>query len=131
ARDETARFRSLVHNAAAITMLVSGAGHIDSVSAALTRMLGHDPEHVEHLPLVDLASEPDRPALTAALAKAARGATAVQPTVVVANLPFELSIVNLVDDPTVGGFVVTAHDISARIAVELELRTALSLLKAT
>jgi diguanylate cyclase (GGDEF)-like protein len=31
----------------------------------------------------------------------------------------------------VGGFVVTAHDISARIAMELELRTALSLLKAT
>jgi diguanylate cyclase (GGDEF)-like protein/PAS domain S-box-containing protein len=139
ARDETARFRSLVHNAAAITMLVSGSGHIDSVSAALTRMLGHDPEHVEHLPLVDLASEPDRPALAATLAEAARGATAMQPAVVVANLrhrdgtdlPFELSIVNLVDDPTVCGFVVTAHDISARIAVELELRTALSLLKAT
>ena len=40
-------------------------------------------------------------------------------------------IVNLVDEPTVGGFVVTAHDISARIAMEVELRTALSLLKAT
>jgi diguanylate cyclase (GGDEF)-like protein/PAS domain S-box-containing protein len=139
ARDETARFRSLVHNAAAITMLVSESGHIDSVSAALTRMLGHDPEHVEHLPLVELASEPDRPALAAALAGAAQGATAMHPAVVVANLrhrdgtdlPFELSIVNLVDDPTVGGFVVTAHDISARIAMELELRTALSLLKAT
>ena len=139
ARDETARFRSLVHNAAAITMLVSGAGHIDSVSAALTRMLGHDPEHVENLPLADLASESDRPALAAALAWAAHGATAVHPVVVGVNLrrregddlPFELSIVNLLDEPTVGGFVVTAHDISARTAVELELRTALSLLQAT
>ena len=139
ARDETARFRSLVHNAAVITMLVSESGNIDSVSAALTRMLGHDPEHVEKLPLADLASESDRPALAAALVEAARGATAAHPAVVVANLrhrdgadlPFELSIVNLVDDPTVGGFVVTAHDISARIAMELELRTALSLLKAT
>ena len=45
--------------------------------------------------------------------------------------PFELSIVNLVDEPTVGGFVVTAHDISARVAVEVELRATLSLLKAT
>jgi diguanylate cyclase (GGDEF)-like protein len=102
-------------------------------------MLGHDPEHVEKLPVADLASESDRPALAAALVEAARGATAAHPAVVVANLrhrdgadlPFELSIVNLVDDPTVGGFVVTAHDISARIAMELELRTALSLLKAT
>ncbi|MGA2306566.1 MAG: EAL domain-containing protein [Acidimicrobiales bacterium] len=139
ARDETARFRSLVHNAAAITMLVSPRGHIDSVSAALTRMLGHDPEHVENLPLADLASEPDRPALAAALAEAAQGATAVHPVVVVVrlrrrdgeDLPFELSIVNLVDEPTVGGFVVTAHDISARIAMEVELRATLSLLKAT
>ena len=46
-------------------------------------------------------------------------------------MPFELSIVNLLDEPTVGGFVVTAHDISARTAMELELRTALSLLQAT
>jgi diguanylate cyclase (GGDEF)-like protein/PAS domain S-box-containing protein len=139
ARDETARFRSLVHNAAAITMLVSERGRIDSVSAALTRILGHDPEHVENLPLADLASETDRPALAAALAWAARGATAVHPVVVGVKLrrhegeevPFELSIVNLLDEPTVGGFVVTAHDISARTAMELELRTALSLLQAT
>jgi diguanylate cyclase (GGDEF)-like protein/PAS domain S-box-containing protein len=139
ARDETARFRSLVHNAAAITMLVSEAGHIDSVSAALTRILGHDPEHVENLPLADLATEADRPALAAALAWAAHGATAVHPVVVGVKLrrregddrPFELSIVNLLDEPTVGGFVVTAHDISARTAMELELRTALSLLQAT
>ena len=139
ARDETARFRSLVHNAAAITMLVSERGHIDSVSAALTRILGHDPEHVENLPLADLASETDRPALAAALAWAAHAATAVHPVVVGVKLrrregedvPFELSIVNLLDEPTVGGFVVTAHDISARTAMELELRTALSLLQAT
>jgi diguanylate cyclase (GGDEF)-like protein/PAS domain S-box-containing protein len=139
ARDETARFRSLVHNAAVITMLVSESGHIDSVSAALTRLLGHDPEHVENLPLADLACEADRPALAAALAQAAHGATAAQPVVVevglrrheAGNLPFELSIVNLVDEPTVGGFVVTAHDISARTVMELELRTALSLLQAT
>jgi diguanylate cyclase (GGDEF)-like protein/PAS domain S-box-containing protein len=139
ARDETARFRSLVHNAAAITMLVPEAGNIGSVSAALTRVLGHDPEHVENLPLTDLACEADRPALAAALARATHGATAVHPVVVGVSLrrregedvPFELSIVNLVDEPTVGGFVVTAHDISARTAVELELRNALSLLKAT
>ena len=47
------------------------------------------------------------------------------------TVPFELSLVNLLDDPTVGGFVVSAHDISARVAAELELRKTLSLLTAT
>ncbi len=46
-------------------------------------------------------------------------------------VPFELTIVNLLDDPTVGGFLVSAHDITARAAAELELRHALSVLTAT
>jgi len=140
AHDEVARFRSLVHHATAITMLVTADGSIESVSGALTRMLGWDPERVESMPLVDIAAESDRPAVRVALKRAAAGATAAHPVVIEAQLlrhdaggalPFELSFVNLIDEPTVGGFIVTAHDISARAAVELELRTALSLLKAT
>jgi len=140
ARDEVARFRSLVHNAAVITMLVSSSGHIDSVSAALTRMLGYDPELVENIPLADLVAEEDRPALGMAMARASSGATAANPVIVEVGLlrhdametvPFELSFVNLMHDPTVDGYVVTAHDISARQAAELELRTTLSLLQAT
>jgi diguanylate cyclase (GGDEF)-like protein/PAS domain S-box-containing protein len=140
AHDEVARFRSLVHHATAITMLVTADGYIESVSGALTRMLGWDPERVERMPLVDIADESDRPALRVALERAAAGATAAHPVVIGAQLlrhdgggalPFELSFVNLVDEPTVGGFIVTAHDTSARVAVEQELRNALSLLKAT
>jgi diguanylate cyclase (GGDEF)-like protein/PAS domain S-box-containing protein len=140
AHDEVARFRSLIHHAAAITMLVTADGYIESMSGALTRMLGWDPERVEHMALVDIVAESDRPALRVALERARGGATAVHPVVVGTQilrhdggdaLPFELSFVNLIDEPTVGGFIVTAHDISARAAVELELRTALSLLKAT
>src|SRR5690349_5493045 len=37
AHGEEARFRSLVHNAGAITMLVSAEGIVESVSAAITR----------------------------------------------------------------------------------------------
>ncbi len=47
------------------------------------------------------------------------------------SLPFELSIVNLIDDPTVGGYVVTGHDVTERRVADHELRTALSLLQAT
>ena len=46
-------------------------------------------------------------------------------------VPFELTLVNLIDDPTVGGLVVTAHDVSERAAADRELRNALSLLQAT
>ncbi len=46
-------------------------------------------------------------------------------------VPFELTIVNLIDDPTVGGLIVTAHDVSAQVESDRELRHALSLLQAT
>ncbi len=140
ARDEIAMFRMLVHNAATITMLVSPSGHINSASGALTRMLGHDPELVENELLTDLVMQEDRPKLASAIEDALRGATATQPEVVEVHLlrhnsddavPFELTLVNLVDDPTVGGLVVTAHDVSERAATDRELRNALSLLQAT
>jgi diguanylate cyclase (GGDEF)-like protein/PAS domain S-box-containing protein len=140
AGDEVATFRSLVHNGAAITMLVSAEGLVESASGALTRMLGHDPELVEHRPLAELVDEADRPALADALERAARGASASLPVTTSVQLtrhgrgspvPFELSIVNLLDDPTVHGYVVTAHDIRARAAVERELHDTLSLLTAT
>ena len=127
AHNEVDRFRSLVHNAATITMLVSSQGEIECTSAALTRMLGHDPEHVEYMPLTGIVSDDDRPALDAAMERAARDATVAHPVMVEVHLrrhegtetvPFELSIVNLLDDPTVGGYVITAHDIRARVAVE-------------
>jgi diguanylate cyclase (GGDEF)-like protein/PAS domain S-box-containing protein len=46
-------------------------------------------------------------------------------------LPFELAFVNLIDDPTVGGYVVTGHDITDRQLADFEVRKALSLQKAT
>ena len=140
ARDEIAMFRMLVHNSATITMLVSPSGHVNSASGALTRMLGHDPELVENEPLSDLVVEEDRPKLTGAIYRALKGATATAPEVVEVLLrrhdsddvvPFELTLVNLVEDPTVGGLVVTAHDVSERATKDRELRSTLSLLQAT
>ena len=122
ASDEDGRFRSLVHNAASILMLLDPAGRIQSVSAAITRVLGHDQELVEGRPLVELAASPDRGGLAAALARAIDTPSWNRaPTVVEVDLlrrggtetvPFELCIVNLLDDPTVGGMVVSGHDIT-------------------
>ena len=47
------------------------------------------------------------------------------------TVPFELAIVNLTDDPTVRGYVVSGHDVTSRAHAELELRKTLSLLTAT
>jgi PAS domain S-box-containing protein len=140
ARSEEARFRTLVQNAAAMTLLVSPSGVVDSVSGALSRMLGHDPELVEQRPLAELVTKADRGALKAALDRASEGASASNPVIVEVGMlkhaseefvPFELSLVNLLDDPIVGGFVVSAHDITERVTAEREVRETLSLLAAT
>ncbi|HEY5096917.1 MAG TPA: diguanylate cyclase, partial [Acidimicrobiales bacterium] len=138
--DQDARLRSLVQNSAAITMLVSADGCIQSASGALTRILGQDPELVEGLPLADLVVAEDRPALAGAVERASRGASVAGPVKVllslvrhgnIGTLPFELAIVNLIDDPTVGGYVVTGHDVTDQQLADLRLRKALSLLQAT
>src|SRR3984957_7334972 len=114
ARGEEARFRSLVQNSAAVTMLVSRSGHVDSVSGALTRLLGHDPELVERKPLAEIVLPDDHAALYEALELAGLGASAANPVTVEVPLlrhtredfvPVEPASVNLLDDPTGGGFV--------------------------
>ena len=122
ASDEVGKFRAIVHNAASIIMLLDGAGRIDSVSAAITRLLGHDQELVEGRPLVEFAAAHDRGSLAAALSRSVDVPSyGRSPTVVEVELmrrggnesvPFELSIVNLIDDPTVRGLVVSGHDIT-------------------
>ncbi len=140
ARDNVARFRSLVHNATTIMMLLSPAGDVESVSGAMTRMLGHDPEAVERQPLANIVAASDRPALRVALENALRSSSATQPVVQALRLlrrgseemiSYELSIVSLVDDPTVGGLVVTAHDVSERVTAEMELRNSVRELRET
>ena len=129
--DADSGFRSLVHNAAVLTILLSPDGLVRSCSGALTRLLGHDSELVEGRPLEDLISASDRLALREALRQATRGATTVSPVVVVVSMmrygtetlvPFELSFVNLLDDPTVAGFVVSGVDVTERRRLERELQ---------
>ena len=139
AADEDAAFRSLIQNAATITMLVDAAGRLRSASAALTRLLGHDREQVDFSPLVDLVVGDDRLLLETALARArdhrANGPVPAEARFVRRSggepVPLALTIVNLLDDPTVEGFVISAHDISDRRRAEEEMRHALSVLNAT
>lgn len=121
AGDQTARFRTLVQNSSAISMLLTPDGAVDSVSAALTRILGHDPEHVCGRPLLDIVDPADRGLVEGAIESAAvtpPGSPRITVEALLSGadgrdpVPFELTIVSLLDDPTVRGFVVSGHDIS-------------------
>ncbi len=136
ARDEDARFRSLVHNAAAITMLLQSDGTIMSASGAMTRVLGHDAAAIQGQPFVALATEDDREQLEQAILGTMPGT----PSTTRAHfptrngdhvIPLEIHTVNLNSDPTVGGYVLTAHDVTKQAATETELHVALSLVTAT
>jgi diguanylate cyclase (GGDEF)-like protein/PAS domain S-box-containing protein len=143
AGDEVARFRSLVQNATAITMLLDRDGTVRASSGGLTRLLGVDQEQVEGRGIETLvADDTDREHLAAALRDvqeaAAAGGTPPPVTVDVGLgrmdggvVPFALTITNLLDDPTVEGLVLSGHDISDRVRTEQELRTSNSVLAAT
>jgi diguanylate cyclase (GGDEF)-like protein/PAS domain S-box-containing protein len=139
-RDDVARFRSLVHYSNAIVFLVLRSGLVHSVSGAITRNLGLDPEFVENQPLSYLVVPEDRSILQAATDQALEGATAAKPVVCCVRLwrhgmgeavAYELSIVNLFDDATVDGMIISAHDVSARVAAETELQSTMDELRST
>jgi len=141
AGDEVARFRSLMQNAASVTMLLSRAGVVESSSGGLTRILGIDQEWLEHRLLADAVDPRDRGQLAEALHAVQQSAPGSQPVPVTVEVrfmhgaggtvPFALTITNLLDDPTVEGLVATGHDISDRVAAESSLRAANSVLAAT
>ena len=132
---EEARFRSLVHNAGAVTMLLDADGTIQSVSAAITRLTGLDQEVILGRPFGDFLDPPDRAVLDAAQTEALPGAM-TSATVEIGpkdreRVPMEFTIVNLLDDPTVAGYVLSGHDVTERVAAEEAVRSTLSLLEAT
>jgi diguanylate cyclase (GGDEF)-like protein/PAS domain S-box-containing protein len=119
AGDDTSRFRAIVHHASSLTMLVSADRVVQSVSAAVTRVLGQDPEIVCGRTATELVVADEQPLLADAFDHAARAGDSA-PVVVQVLLnrvggdpvPFELTVVSLLDDPTVAGFVVSGHDIT-------------------
>jgi len=141
ASNDEAMFRSLVHNAATLMMLVSADGIVGAASGALARLVGHDPVEVVGHPLTDLVVPSDHAVLEEGLAGATLAPPGVGQALTVevglrhqserSTLPFELTIVNLLEDPTVGGLVVSGHDLTARKAIEAQLLSTLSLLSAT
>ncbi len=140
AQDEEAQFRSLLQNAAAVTILLDAHGCVRSSSTGFTRLLGLDQAWMEGRPITELVRGRDRAALGRALHDLCAGSLGAGGRVELdasvrrgdgTILPVSIELADLLDDPTVEGIVVTVHDITRRVRAEDELRTANSLLAAT
>lgn len=133
AHDDAAAFRALVHHSGSLLAHVDTSGIVVAASSALTRDLGHDQAHVISTAFEDLVHVEDRTAVLEALEKAASGSEdgrvrleARLNTVGDRATPYQLEIASLDGDPTVDGFVVSAHDISALDEARQELAHAAS-----
>ncbi len=140
AGNEVARLQSLVQNAGSITILLSREGVVRASSGAMARLLGIDQEWLEGRDIECLVEVDDRPALRRALRSVAEAASVEDRATTVDvrmthgdghEVPYALTITNLLDDPTMEALVLTGHDISDRVRTEQELRSANSVLAAT
>ncbi|KAA0232879.1 MAG: hypothetical protein JJLCMIEE_03498 [Acidimicrobiales bacterium] len=112
------RLRALVDSSDEITMLVDRDGVVQYASAAISRALGREPDSVVGTALADWVDDSHRPRVVDAIGEVLLDATEVR---VEARLPdasgasrlLELYLVNRVDDPTVGGIIVNARDVTA------------------
>jgi len=111
------RFQAVVQHSSAITMLVDDHGCIQSVSAAITRLTGFDPEHLVGAPLSSLAAGGHGTLLDEVLdRRGGKPVTSVEVPVRQAGSdtprPVRFEVVDLRDDPVVNGYVVTGYDVS-------------------
>ena len=137
----TEHLRVLTQNALTIMLSLDRDGVVTASSGGLTRLLGVDQAWLERRPLADMVVPEDRPLLARSLEllrdggsdRPAEGHLTVDLGLIGHEhvVPFALTISNLLDDPTVEGFVVTGHDVTDRVRSERELRTANSVLAAT
>ena len=140
AGNEVARLQSLVQNAGSITILLSRQGIVRASSGAMARLLGVDQEWLEGRDIDCLVEVADRPVLRDALRSVAAADDVMARTTTVDvrmthgdghEVPYALTITNLLDDPTMEALVLTGHDITDRVRTEQDLRSANSVLAAT
>ena len=104
AHDTDARFRSLMHNASMLTMLIDESGIVQNSSAAITRLLGHDQGWLEGRPLEELVDASDVMAWRTTLEEVCDNAIETGSSVTVdllfarrdgSNVPFAITVKNL------------------------------------
>jgi diguanylate cyclase (GGDEF)-like protein/PAS domain S-box-containing protein len=122
------RFRSLVRNSADVNVILSRGGLITYESPAVERVLGYMAEERVGRPALETVHPEDRRRLERLFVSVARrpnAEAAVELRVRHADgswLDVDAVVKNLLDDPAVLGVVVNYRDVTARKALEDELR---------
>ena len=115
---DTEVLRAVMANMHGMVILADGRGLVRSVNGAVTRLLGHDPETVRGCSILDYLHEDDRDTiLDAAQRLDPQGSVTLDARVLTADgtpVICEFTINNLLDDP-----VVVSYVISAQIATSL------------
>ncbi|MBV1893287.1 MAG: EAL domain-containing protein [Ilumatobacteraceae bacterium] len=112
-RDDTQLLRAVMANMQCMVLLVDDMGLIRFVNAAVTRFLGHAPEDLDGTMAPALLHEDDRDHTLQILADvAAQDAATFDARVVTSDnkaVLCEITIRNLLDDPGVGNYLITAQ----------------------
>jgi len=127
ARQNEARFRSLVQHSSDVILVVEADGRIQFVSPSAARVLRHDPERLLGAALPSLLVAGDRDRADEFLREAGRTTDLSAPIELGFRQPdgsalqTETIATNLVHDPTVRGIVLNIRDVSERKRLEQEL----------
>jgi diguanylate cyclase (GGDEF)-like protein/PAS domain S-box-containing protein len=121
-RESEQRFRALVHNASDVFTVIGDDGVIRYQSPAVEAVLGHPPDSLIGRSLLDVVHADDRKAATR-LFEQSRQQSGVPIVGEVRMLPrgseqaprrFEMTVTDLLADPTVSGMVLNYSDITER-----------------
>ena len=120
-------FRTLTENATDITLVLDADARIEYVGESVCRVLGIDPETLDHEDAVSRAHEDDRETVRAAFVEALdRPGETIEFGCRVRDADgdhraFDIRAKNLLYDPIIQGVVVNAHDVTEREANERRL----------
>ena len=131
-RSET-HFRSLIQNASDVILVVDPMLRIVYQTPSVQAVLGYHPEEIRDRPVTDLLTAEDADAATRLLARLVRGFGGPHQRDELeaewqvrhadgALLRAEVTCRDLREDPSVGGLVLTLHDVTQRRILEEELK---------
>ena len=110
---DTEVLRAVMANMHGMVVLADSRGHVRSVNGAVTRLLGHDPELARGRSIIDFIHEDDRETLLDAVQRLGPQNSITMDARVLDTegtaLICEFTVNNLLDDPVVESYVVSAQ----------------------